>query len=460
MQKTYLETLEKYASLIDRISIDTLEKIPDFDAISFTKLKQLKLHLKSKLKVNNQVLSKLKNKKEVHTINSLIHSSQINNSSAKVLEKCSPPIKNNNFSNLIQSETKDEFDLMVEATQFKNNFEEYKSTLPSTSVVNLCDNTTDFNESPNSTRKGFVVKKPIAHTLLNSSSLQIIEDDSNDSDIDEILKHVNESSLIDRGKLSVYNLNLSEIDEISRKPHEMPITKTSTPSSHSSSHLMLPPTTKSLVPMQFDDRVNHIEEIESQANHRIDDDGWQIYDIEEFTEKNCISVNDSMGFTTAKELHQNQEKTQNELNKLLNIESEGDDRYSINHSYAAKFHDGVKNDGNTGEFDGYKYPHSERLKNAFTYYFGLKTFRPNQLQVINATLQGYDCFVLMPTGGGKSLCYQLPAVLTDGVTMVISPLKSLIFDQVSKLSSLDVSSMKIFTLLWKSTCLKFNLIFF
>ncbi len=70
--------------------------------------------------------------------------------------------------------------------------------------------------------------------------------------------------------------------------------------------------------------------------------------------------------------------------------------------------------------------------------FGLSSFRPGQEEVISAVLAGKDCLCVMPTGGGKSLCYQLPAVMLDGLTLVVSPLIALMKDQVDQLQVLGL----------------------
>ncbi|RDX82858.1 Mediator of RNA polymerase II transcription subunit 34, partial [Mucuna pruriens] len=70
--------------------------------------------------------------------------------------------------------------------------------------------------------------------------------------------------------------------------------------------------------------------------------------------------------------------------------------------------------------------------------FGISSYRANQREIINAILSGRDVLVIMAAGGGKSLCYQLPAVLRDGIALVVSPLLSLIQDQVMGLTALGI----------------------
>ncbi|KAJ5081611.1 ATP-dependent DNA helicase [Penicillium alfredii] len=93
------------------------------------------------------------------------------------------------------------------------------------------------------------------------------------------------------------------------------------------------------------------------------------------------------------------------------------------------------------------HPWSQEVRTVLKDRFHLRGFRSNQLEAIDATLGGKDTFILMPTGGGKSLCYQLPSVVTSGrtqgVTIVISPLLSLMQDQVAHLRKLDIEAFLI-----------------
>jgi ATP-dependent DNA helicase RecQ len=81
---------------------------------------------------------------------------------------------------------------------------------------------------------------------------------------------------------------------------------------------------------------------------------------------------------------------------------------------------------------------TDRLHEALLKHFGFSDFREGQAEVIESVLAGRDSIAVMPTGGGKSLCYQLPATLLEGVTLVVSPLIALMKDQVDALTALGI----------------------
>lgn len=86
------------------------------------------------------------------------------------------------------------------------------------------------------------------------------------------------------------------------------------------------------------------------------------------------------------------------------------------------------------------FPWTDKVQSLMTSTFKLDSFRPLQLSSINATLSSRDSVLIMPTGGGKSLCYQLPSLINNGLTLVISPLVSLMQDQLLAVQTLQIES--------------------
>jgi len=84
----------------------------------------------------------------------------------------------------------------------------------------------------------------------------------------------------------------------------------------------------------------------------------------------------------------------------------------------------------------------EALRNVIERHWGYRTFRPLQEQGMRTVIEGRDSVLVLPTGGGKSLCYQAPAVLQGGTTVVVSPLISLMKDQVDSLRACGVAAIQ------------------
>ncbi|HKK68267.1 MAG TPA: DEAD/DEAH box helicase, partial [Bacteroidales bacterium] len=86
-----------------------------------------------------------------------------------------------------------------------------------------------------------------------------------------------------------------------------------------------------------------------------------------------------------------------------------------------------------------------KTREILTRYWGYYSFRPLQEEVIQSVLSGQDTLALFPTGGGKSLCYQVPAMAMEGLTLVVSPLIALMRDQVSALREREIKADAIYS---------------
>src|ERR687890_717831 len=85
----------------------------------------------------------------------------------------------------------------------------------------------------------------------------------------------------------------------------------------------------------------------------------------------------------------------------------------------------------------------KKMRRTMREVFGLERMRPGQAEVIRSVISGHDTLAVMPTGAGKSLCYQLPALHLPGTTVIVSPLISLMKDQVDKLSEAGVEAAQV-----------------
>jgi ATP-dependent DNA helicase RecQ len=87
----------------------------------------------------------------------------------------------------------------------------------------------------------------------------------------------------------------------------------------------------------------------------------------------------------------------------------------------------------------------EDIRHILKTYWGYNSFRPLQEDIINAVLQGNDTLALLPTGGGKSICFQVPALAKPGICIVVSPLIALMKDQVENLQGRDIKAVAIYS---------------
>ncbi|EFN77228.1 Bloom syndrome protein-like protein [Harpegnathos saltator] len=397
-----IEVLNKFCVALESIPLPVLEKFPKFDLDSFKKLQGLHRHVKAKLRLVQTKISRLEKESE---------GSESPNAFTSILSK-SGGISATCVSENPLISNYDNFNTSNALTT-KTSESHKKSTNVIESCTKECDSSFEFitsaSKSPEivvTTKKStFQLKRPVKAVLSTDVSKTIEEMWEKDQQMSRTM-----NSSIDSEHVSKDTFN-SNIGTPSSNERNIYMQNNIDDSSDKWININKPHDNTAVKAETLTQQIAQFPPLGEDCNINMDEDFLDFFDIN--YEQNG----------------KNDNKKKSETNKYK-VES-------------GIFLGDYKNDGVSGEFDGLTYQHSQELLKIFRLKFGLYTFRPNQLQAINATLVGFDCFVLMPTGGGKSLCYQLPALLSTGLTVVISPLKSLILDQVQKLISLDIPAAQL-----------------
>uniref|UniRef100_A0A1B0GCZ3 RecQ-like DNA helicase BLM n=1 Tax=Glossina morsitans morsitans TaxID=37546 RepID=A0A1B0GCZ3_GLOMM len=460
-KSTSLQLMEKYCNVVDQIPADYFNDIEGFETGTFLKLKTMRQKFKAKSKLLQNSMDRLE--KEAKIMEDLHQAGSIDfhvdvmeeeerriNAEQEELHKFNKEsIKRNDLDmKRCEDVAKNDVDLLRKASLHPNELLRLREEL----VHDLCEESEEdeaINRKKTDLDKTFCPEfehegKENSNALHINSNENAVVDYENDGDceLDDLLNDLKNHEEELNGRNCLYGEYVYADYEREKKMKKQ---ETNT----NAQRIMFPVESPRVVTPE------------------LDEDGFPVYDPEKFElafsqaaskfKTSALDSSNKLNYVT----NSSQQTIENDVH-VINLDDSlpstshdarlqqriiaGSSTTSVaktSQKVEGNFHSNVHNDGTTGEFDGLNYPYSKHMMELLRFSFGLTSFRPNQLQVINAALLRQDCFVLMPTGGGKSLCYQLPGIMNPGVTIVISPLKSLITDQVNKLASLDINAKRL-----------------